>query len=90
MWNKEEYAAAVVCIVFFVCMFVVGKNQQTASAKTTNLADTIEVVNIRDMFIIKNAVLDSHEYYLFFDKNTGEFRGQEHKPECKTCFGIFD
>ena len=90
MWNKKEYAAAVVCIVFFVCMFVFGKNQQTASAKTTNLADTIEVVNIRDMFIIKNAVLDSHEYYLFFDKNTGEFRGQEHKPECKTCFGIFD
>ena len=90
MWNKKEYAAAVVCIVFFVCILVVGKNQQTTTAKTTNLADTIEVVNIRDMFIIKNAVLDSHEYYLFFDKNTGEFRGQEHKPECKTCFGIFD
>lgn len=90
MWNKKEYAAAVVCIVFFVCMFVVGKRQQTASAKTANLVDTIEVVNIRDMFTIKNAVLDSHEYYLFFDKNTGEFRGQEHKPECKTCFGIFD
>ena len=90
MWNKKEYAAVVVCIVFFVCMFVVGKNQQTASSKTTNLDDTIEVVNIRDMFSIKNAVLDSHEYYLFFDKNTGEFRGQEHKPECKTCFGIFD
>ena len=74
MWNKKEYTAAVVCIVFFVCMFVVGKNQQTATAKTTNLADTIEVVNIRDMFIIKNAVLDSHEYYLFFDKRVQRSR----------------
>ena len=62
MWNKKEYTAAVVCIVFFVFMFVVGKNQQSVTAKTTYLADTIEVVNIRDMFIIKNAVIDSDEY----------------------------
>lgn len=90
MWNKKKYNAAIVCIVLFVCMFVVGRNNINASTKMTNVVDSIEVVNIRDMFTIKNAVLDGHEYYLFFDKNTGEFRGHEHKPECKTCFGIFD
>ena len=90
MLKKKKYIAVIVCVILFVCMLVIGGNKLTASTKPVNAVDTVSVVDLRDMFTIKNAVLDSHEYYLFFDKNTGEFRGQEHKPECKTCFGIFD
>lgn len=90
MCNKKKYINVIVCIVLFVCMLIIVGNKLTTSTKTTNVVDTTGIVNLRDMFTIKNAVLDDHEYYLFFDKNTGEYRGQEHKPECKTCYDIFD
>lgn len=90
MFNKKEYIAVIVCVILFVCMLVIGGNKLIASTKTVNAVDTVSVVDLRDMFIIKNGVLDDHEYYLFFDKITGEYKGQEHKPECKTCYDIFD
>ena len=80
----------IVCVILFVCMLVIGGNKLTASTKPVNAVDTVSVVDLRDMFTIKNGVLDDHEYYLFFDKITGEYKGQEHKPECKTCYDIFD
>ena len=90
MLKKKEYIAVIVCVILFVCMLVIGGNKLIASTKTVNAVDTVSVVDLRDMFIIKNGVLDDHEYYLFFDKITGEYKGQEHKPECKTCYDIFD
>ena len=90
MFKKKEYIAVIVCVILFVCMLVIGGNKLTASTKPVNAVDTVSVVDLRDMFLIKNSVLDDHEYYLFFDKITGEYKGQEHKPECKTCYDIFD
>ena len=90
MFKKKEYIAVIVCVILFVCMLVIGGNKLTASTKPVNAVDTVSVVDLRDMFTIKNGVLDDHEYYLFFDKITGEYKGQEHKPECKTCYDIFD
>lgn len=90
MLKKKKYIAVIVCVILFVCMLVIGGNKLTASTKPVNAVDTVNVVNLRDMFTIKNGVLDDHEYYLFFDKITGEYKGQEHKPECKTCYDIFD
>lgn len=90
MLKKKEYIAVIVCIILFVCMLVIGGNKLTLSTKPINVVDTVNVVNLRDMFIIKNSVLDEHEYYLFFDKTTGEYKGQEHKPACKACYDIFD
>ena len=90
MLKKKEYIAVIVCVILFVCMLVIGGNKLTASTKPVNAVDTVSVVDLRDMFTIKNGVLDDHEYYLFFDKITGEYKGQEHKPECKTCYDIFD
>lgn len=90
MLKKKKYIAVIVCVILFVCMLVIGGNKLTASTKPVNAVDTVSVVDLRDMFTIKNGVLDDHEYYLFFDKITGEYKGQEHKPECKTCYDIFD
>ena len=90
MLKKKKYIAVIVCIILFVCMLVIGGNKLTASTKPVNAVDTVSVVDLRDMFTIKNGILDDHEYYLFFDKITGEYKGQEHKPECKTCYDIFD
>ena len=90
MLKEKKYIAVIVCVILLVCMLVIGGNKLTASTKPVNAVDTVSVVDLRDMFTIKNGILDDHEYYLFFDKITGEYKGQEHKPECKTCYDIFD
>ena len=60
MWNKKEYAAAVVCIVFFVCMFVVGKNQQIKSLK-----EALELIIEDGTVILEPGIYKEH---VNFDK----------------------
>lgn len=76
--------------VIFMCYFCINIKTTQESDAVTNVTNIDTVIDINDVFIIKNGVLDKHEYYLFYNKNNGQFIGKEHKPECKTCYDIFD